>query len=65
MAANSVKYNTETIFNPLAGSIGPGVSVGPIRASLTGNTTYFLVGQCGFGTSTASIFGGIYARRRR
>lgn len=39
--------------------------IGTRRLSLSGTTTVFLVELCTFGTSTASGYGGIYARRVR
>lgn len=35
------------------------------RASLTGNTSFYLVGRANFGTSTMTVFGSISARRVR
>jgi len=40
-------------------------SVGPLRASLAGTTTYFLVCRATFTVSTMNCFGGIRARRVR
>lgn len=56
-------YNGNTIFNVTGG--GAIFGVGPIRISLAGTTTYFLVEQASFATSTASGFGSLFARRRR
>lgn len=62
---SAIKYATETIFNPLNGNVGPGVSVGPVRVSVSGSTTLYLVVQTQHGVSTLSGFGFIYARRAR
>jgi hypothetical protein len=40
-------------------------NVGPIRISLSGTTTIYLVAQAAFTTSTCSAYGTIQARRRR
>ncbi len=42
-----------------------GGTAGPIRVSLSGNTTYFLVAQMTFGTSTSNAYGTLQARRVR
>lgn len=41
------------------------VSPGPVRISVASTTTYYLVGQSGFGTSTMSAWGALLARRVR
>lgn len=49
----------------LTGISDTGVSVGPSRISLSATATAFVNGQLTFGTSTASVYGVIQARRRR
>jgi hypothetical protein len=41
------------------------ISVGPIRVSLSGSATYFLIAQASFTVSTCTAFGNIQARRVR
>lgn len=55
-------YNSQTL-NAFA--TNPAIAMPQFQVSLAGSTTYNLVAQSAFTTSTESAFGIIYARRRR
>lgn len=59
---NTMPYASATL-NAFA--TNPSANVLPFRVSVATTTTYFLIGQSGFTTSTESAFGIIQARRRR
>jgi hypothetical protein len=51
-----------TIYNVSSFACCP---VGPVRISLSGTTTVYLVAQSGFAVSTSTAYGAIIARRVR
>lgn len=50
---------------PFASASVFGTNAGPMRVSLAAPATYYFVAQAGFGTSTCSVYGTLFARRRR